>query len=140
MSLDKIEIETEYSEVLETINAPGLTLVFDELRLVKPVIYYIVSDEELLEVNINSLNHDYYTDIITFDYSDDEDIEQNEILISWDRVQENAIHHNQTKRQELHRVCIHGLLHLAGFDDQTDEEKLKMRSLETQFLDLHCST
>ena len=140
MSLDKIEIETEYSEVLETLNAPGLTLVFDELNLLKPVIYYIVSDDELLEVNINSLNHDYYTDIITFDYSDDEDIEQNEILISWDRVQENAILHNQTTRQELHRVCIHGLLHLAGFDDHTYEEKQKMRSLETQFLDLHCST
>ena len=140
MSLDKIEIETEYSEVLVTLNAPGLTLVFDELNLVKPVIYYIVSDDELLEVNINSLNHDYYTDIITFDYSDDEDIEQNEILISWDRVQENAILHNQTTRQELHRVCIHGLLHLAGFDDHTYEEKQKMRSLETQFLDLHCST
>ncbi len=140
MLLDKIEIESEFPEVLDLINVSGLSSVFEELQLTKPVLYYIISDEELLEVNISSLNHDYYTDIITFDYGDDDDIEQHEILVSWDRVKENAETHNQTSFQELHRVCIHGLLHLAGYNDESTEEKQKMRSLETQFLNLHCST
>lgn len=140
MLLDKIEIESEFPEVIDLINVSGLSSVFEELQLTKPVLYYIISDEELLEVNISSLNHDYYTDIITFDYGDDDDIEQHEILVSWDRVKENAETHDQTNFQELHRVCIHGLLHLAGYNDESTEEKQKMRSLETQFLNLHCST
>jgi probable rRNA maturation factor len=140
MLLDKIEIESEFTEVLDLINVSGLSSVFEELQLTKPVLYYIISDDELLEVNIESLGHDYYTDIITFDYGDDDDIEQHEILVSWDRVKENAVSHNQTNFQELHRVCIHGLLHLAGYNDESTEEKQKMRSLETQFLNLHCST
>jgi len=140
MLLDKIEIESEFTEVLDLINVSGLSSVFEELQLTKPVLYYIISNDELLEVNIESLGHDYYTDIITFDYGDDDDIEQHEILVSWDRVKENAVSHNQTNFQELHRVCIHGLLHLAGYNDESTEEKQKMRSLETQFLNLHCST
>ena len=140
MLFNKIEIDTVYSEVIDMMNTAGLENVFDALQISKPVIYFFVSDDELLEVNIDVLNHDYYTDIITFDYGDDSDIEQHEILISWDRIKENATTHLQTNHRELHRVCIHGLLHLAGYDDKTDEEKQKMRGLETQFLDLHCST
>jgi probable rRNA maturation factor len=140
MSLDKIEIQTEYEDLASKINTEGLTQVFETLALTKPVIYYFLSDEELLQVNISMLQHDYYTDIITFDYTDDHDIEQNEILISWDRVRDNAKTHGQSIHQELHRVCIHGLLHLAGYNDQTEQEKQKMRSLETHYLNLHCST
>ena len=140
MLFNKIEIDTVYSEVIDMMNTAGLENVFDALQISKPVIYFFVSDDELLEVNIDVLNHDYYTDIITFDYGDDSDIEQHEILISWDRIKENATTHLQTNHQELRRVCIHGLLHLAGYDDETDEEKQKMRGLETHFLNLHCST
>ena len=140
MSLNNIEIESEFPEVLDLISTLGLSKVFSGLMINKPIIYYFISDEALLEVNIASLSHDYYTDIITFDYGEDDDIEQNEILISWDRVKENAVTHKQTVFRELHRVCIHGMLHLAGYNDQTEEEKQKMRTLETQYLDLHCST
>ena len=140
MSLNNIEIESDFPEVLDLISTPGLSQVFSGLMINKPIIYYFISDEALLEVNIASLSHDYYTDIITFDYGEDDDIEQHEILISWDRVKENAVTHKQTVFRELHRVCIHGMLHLAGYNDQTEEEKQKMRTLETQYLDLHCST
>ena len=99
-----------------------------------------MTDEELLEINISSLNHDYYTDVITFDYSDDEDVSHNEICISVDRITENARLSNSTLSNELHRICIHGMLHLAGHTDDTKEAKNKMTSLENHFLALHCST
>jgi probable rRNA maturation factor len=140
MFLDNIEIVTKYKAAELMINQSALSKIIIELNLSKGVIYNIISDEELLQVNKQVLQHDYYTDIITFDYSDDEDIEQHEILISWDRIKENAAQFNQPLEQELHRVCIHGLLHIAGQNDITDEEKLKMRSLENHYLALHCST
>ena len=128
MSLDSISIETEYPEVLRVLDVVILQKAHLQLNLKKGVIYYIISDEELLAVNKSSLDHDYYTDIITFDYEDDEDIEDNEILISWDRVNENAITEGKTSVNELYRVCFHGMLHLAGFDDQTPQQKTRMRT------------
>ena len=102
--------------------------------------YVFCSDEYLLQMNKEHLNHDYYTDIITFDYTDDEDISHSEIMISLDRVKENATEHNESYLRELHRVCIHGMLHISGLDDQTDDEKQKMRLEENRILDLYCST
>jgi|TARA_B110000902_G_scaffold152945_1_gene175686 rRNA maturation RNase YbeY len=140
MSLDSISIETEYPEVLRVLDVVILQKVHLQLNLKKSVIYYIISDEELLAVNKSSLDHDYYTDIITFDYEDDEDIEDNEILVSWDRVNENAITEGKTSVNELYRVCFHGMLHLAGFDDQTPQQKTRMREQENLLLDKYCST
>ncbi|MFB1004284.1 MAG: rRNA maturation RNase YbeY [Bacteroidia bacterium] len=140
MSLDSISIETEYPEVLRVLDVVILQKAHLQLNLKKGVIYYIISDEELLAVNKSSLDHDYYTDIITFDYEDDEDIEDNEILISWDRVNENAITEGKTSVNELYRVCFHGMLHLAGFDDQTPQQKTRMREQENLLLDKYCST
>jgi len=111
-----------------------------DLGIKKPVIYYFVSDDEMLRVNKENLGHDTYTDIITFDYEEDKDIEHNEVLISWDRVLDNAKTFKKSIKNELHRVCIHGLLHLAGHNDRSNKEKQKMRSLEDKYLNLYCST
>jgi rRNA maturation RNase YbeY len=140
MLLNKIQLVSPYSEVESLLNIDSLTKVHNELNITKPTIFYFVSDDEVLEVNRESLSHDYYTDVITFDYESDEDIEENEVVISWDRIQDNSKVLNQTLHQELHRICIHALLHLAGYTDESADEKLKMTTEEDRFLNLYCST
>ena len=100
----------------------------------------LCDDGFLHNMNVKYLNHDTYTDIITFDYEEDLDVENNEVLISWDRVVENAKTFNECLKNELHRVCIHGLLHLAGHNDRSNKEKQKMRALEDMYINLYCST
>jgi rRNA maturation RNase YbeY len=92
-----------------------------------------LSDDELLEVNRMHLDHDYYTDIITFDYGKGNRI-SGELFISLDRVDDNAKALGIPPNQEEARVVAHGILHLLGFGDKTDEEKSIMRSLEDQVL------
>ncbi len=91
------------------------------------------SDNYILEVNRRYLNHDYYTDIITFDYNEG-DIVSGDLVISLDTVQSNSIEFNTAYREELHRVIFHGILHLVGFGDKTDEEEKIMRGLEDFWL------
>ena len=91
------------------------------------------SDEYLLEVNRKYLNHDYFTDIITFDYSEQETI-SGDLLISIDRVKENALLVNVGFREELFRVMVHGVLHLVGYDDTSDRLKAEMRVKENYYL------
>lgn len=98
--------------------------------------YIFCSDDYLLNINKNHLNHDYYTDIITFDNSDKEETIEADVYISIDRVSENAITHNTTIMNELSRVMVHGLLHLLGFNDKTDEEKRVMREKEDTYISL----
>ena len=93
------------------------------------------SDDYLLEVNREHLEHDYYTDIITFDYSDFP-VVSGDLFISVDRVKENATDFNVSFEHELHRVIIHGFLHLCGYFDKTNEDELLMRSKENQALSL----
>ena len=140
MSLNKIILQSPYSEVESMLNLDSLSQVHNELNIAKPTIFYFMSDEQVLEVNKESLNHHYYTDVITFDYENDEDIEENEVVISWDRIRDNSKVLNQALRQELHRICIHALLHLAGYADESIDEKLKMTAAEDRFLNLYCST
>jgi rRNA maturation RNase YbeY len=139
--LTRIEIKDYYGKLnLSALNKIGIEKTHIDLNIQKPVIYYFVNDQEIYEANKTSLGHDNYTDIITYDYEDDCDIEHNEVLVSWDRVLENSIKYNVSFENELNRVCIHGLLHLAGHDDQSNEDKEKMRTLENKFLALYCST
>ncbi len=93
------------------------------------------SDEYLLEVNRQHLDHDYYTDIITFDYSEFP-IVSGDLFISVDRVRENASDFKVSFEHELHRVIIHGFLHLCGYFDKSEEDELLMRSKENQALSL----
>lgn len=81
------------------------------------------------------MNHDYYTDIITFDLSKDKKAAlQAEIYISVDRVKENAVTHQSTIKIELHRVIFHGFLHLVGYSDKTKSQQLIMRKKENKLL------
>jgi len=89
----------------------------------------LCSDEYLLSVNRQFLNHDYYTDIITFDYCEGSKI-SGDLFISIDTVKENAKTYDAGFPQELHRVMIHGVLHLIGYNDHSDEEKREMKERE----------
>lgn len=95
--------------------------------------YTFVSDDEILRINQDYLKHDYYTDVITFDYSESEGI-KGEVYISLDTVRSNAQLLNQDFDKELYRVVAHALLHLIGFNDKTEVEKEQMRSEEDKCL------
>ncbi|SDK79881.1 rRNA maturation RNase YbeY [Catalinimonas alkaloidigena] len=97
--------------------------------------FIFMSDEALLQVNIDYLNHNYFTDVITFDYSEEEAIE-GDIFISIDRVLDNSKTQNTSFENELHRVMIHGVLHLLGMEDSTKPLKSLMRMQENVFLSL----
>jgi len=125
---------------LSAINLIALDKTHKHLKIKKPVVFFFIDDTQMLEINQNSLGHDTYTDTISFDYEEDADIEQNEVVVSWERLEENAITFRTSFADEVHRVCIHSLLHLAGQKDKTKDEKEKMRSLEDKFLNLYCST
>lgn len=96
------------------------------------------SDHYLTDLNKQYLDREYLTDIITFDYSEG-NLLSGDLFISTDRVKENALVFNALYTDELRRVMIHGLLHLAGLDDQTKEEKEKMRQQEDKYLELYAS-
>ncbi|MCI2081891.1 MAG: rRNA maturation RNase YbeY [Bacteroidales bacterium] len=87
------------------------------------------SDDYLLQVNRQYLKHDFYTDVITFDYCDGDTV-SGDILISVDTVLANSVTYDSSFPDELHRVIVHGLLHLIGFDDHTQEQTEKMREAE----------
>ena len=91
------------------------------------------SDEYLLQKNIEFLQHDYYTDIITFDYCQD-DIIMGDLFISKDRVLDNANQNNVSFENELHRVIVHGVLHLCGYKDKSESEEKLMREKEDFYL------
>jgi probable rRNA maturation factor len=98
--------------------------------------YIFCSDEDLRKINIQYLKHKTYTDIITFDVSDDPTHLEGEIFISVERVRENALKLNVPFEDELHRVLIHGVLHLLGYSDKTVSKKKEMRKKEDAYLSL----
>lgn len=95
--------------------------------------YLFCTDEKILEVNNKYLSHDFYTDIITFDYSEGNKI-SGDIFISLDTVCSNSQKYNTDFMEELHRVIIHGILHLCGIDDKTDIDANNMREAENNAL------
>ena len=106
-------------------------------KMVGELYYYFCSDEKLLEINRERLGHDFYTDIVTFPLTDCETVLSSEFCISIDRIKENAVTFGRSYESELHRVIIHGVLHLIGFDDLTDEEEQVMREQEEISLELY---
>lgn len=98
--------------------------------------YYFCSDEKLLEINRERLGHDFYTDIVTFPLTDCETILSSEFCLSVDRIAENAVTFGRSYESELHRVIIHGVLHLIGFDDHSEAEEKMMREKEEEALKL----
>ena len=121
--------EDEYRKwIFQTVN--------DEGKRVGEIQYIFCSDDCLLDINKRFLDHDYYTDIVTFPLSESDQVISGEIYISVDRVRENAANNSVDFGTELARVIIHGILHLIGYDDQTEEEKRVMRSKEDYYLTL----
>lgn len=96
--------------------------------------YYFCSDDKLLEINRERLGHDFYTDIVTFPLTDCETVLSSEFCISTDRIKENAETFSRSYESELHRVIIHGVLHLIGFDDHTEEDEKEMHEKEEESL------
>ena len=95
----------------------------------------LLSDNELLAINKSFLNHDYYTDIITFNYGEEKSIEA-ELYISIERVMDNSDSLKVAFENELYRVIIHGILHLCGFKDKTEKQKREIRLLEDKYLEI----
>ncbi|MBR5990046.1 rRNA maturation RNase YbeY [Prevotella aff. ruminicola Tc2-24] len=97
--------------------------------------YLFVDDEKILEVNNEYLGHDYYTDIITFDYTEGDTL-NGDLVISLDTVFTNANKFNKSYDEELHRVIIHGILHLCGLNDKGPGEREIMEAAEDKALDM----
>lgn len=104
-------------------------------RRVGEVGYMFVNDDKILEVNREYLGHDYYTDVITFDY-DEDDVVSGDVVISLDTVASNAHLFNKTYDDELYRVIIHGILHLCGINDKGPGEREQMEAAENKALAL----
>lgn len=127
-NIDSIEINPNTTEWLEK-------LITHEKKKLGKINYIFLTDDGLLKVNQDFLNHDYYTDIITFDYVKGKTISA-DIFVSLPRISENAITHSKDFTTELHRVLAHGLLHLCGYKDKTDEENKEMRNKEDFYLNI----
>ena len=104
----------------------------DEEKDIKSIHYIFCTDDFMLPINQKYLSHDDYTDVITFPYQ--ENPIEGEIYISLDRVLDNAKKYNKPAKDELLRVCIHGVLHLCGYADKTEGEKFNMRKIEDKYL------
>lgn len=115
-----------------------ITTVFrKEKKRLREIHYIFCSDDYLLEINRQHLQHDYYTDIITFGLSDPGQPIQAEVYISIDRVRDNARQLNYSIKEELHRVVFHGALHLCGYKDKRAKDQRIMRKMEDKYLRLY---
>ncbi|HLZ87602.1 MAG TPA: rRNA maturation RNase YbeY [Puia sp.] len=114
-----------------------VSLFKKEKTPLKEIQYIFCSDPYILEINRQFLHHDYYTDIITFDLSEENHPINAEIYISVDRVRENAGQFASSVKTELQRVILHGALHLCGYGDKTTSEEKEMRKMEEKYLALY---
>ena len=131
-------IEYQYIETQKLSNCDKISLslnniIEEEGWKIGELIYIFCKDDYLLEKNIQFLNHNTLTDVITFDYCKDK-IVTGDILISTERVSENSIIYNVNYLTELHRVMVHGLLHLLGYNDKNKKDTKTMREKENYYL------
>lgn len=106
-----------------------------EIKTLGDISIIFCSDNYILDVNLRYLHHDYFTDVITFDYCEGDKL-SGDLFISVDSVRENAIEFGTEFDEELHRVIVHGLLHLIGYDDHTPDDQKVMRAKEDYYLSL----
>lgn len=125
-NIDEITLNPGLSKWLES-------LILSEHKKIGDINYIFCDDEYLLKVNRDYLQHDYYTDIISFDYVKGKTI-SGDIFVSLPRVSENAESMSKDFESELHRVLAHGVLHLCGYKDKTDEEITEMRNKEDFYI------
>lgn len=134
------KIQFKYHEVKhrfkDSLNEKKILInIFEnEGHQLKRLTYIFCSDNYLLDLNIQYLQHDTYTDILTFDLSESGSAVVAEIYISIERVAENSTRYNISSDQELRRVMIHGILHLCGYNDHSGDEKVIMREREDYYL------
>ena len=127
-NIDEINIDPDVNKWLENI-------IMSEEKKVGGITYVFCDDDYLLKINQDYLKHDYYTDIITFDYVKGKTISA-DIFVSLPRILENTQLHSKDFKNEFHRVLAHGILHLCGYKDKTQEEILLMREKEDFYLNL----
>ena len=111
-------------------------LIISEDKKPGEINYIFCDDDHLLQVNKNFLNHDYYTDVITFDYVKGKTISA-DIFVSLPRIFDNASTLSKNFEDEFHRVLAHGILHLCGYKDKTEADEKQMRSKEDFYLSLY---
>lgn len=122
----KVKVKTWIKNVIQK---EGVS--FNEINFI------FCSDPYLKEINQAYLQHDYFTDIVTFDNSEEEGVLEGDIFISIDRIQENSLEFSITFDQELRRVLIHGVLHLIGYGDKSPDEQVHMRQKEDEYVSLY---
>lgn len=127
VSIPKIRRKLTSGWIKNTIDTEG--------KITGDISFIFCSDDYLLEVNRKFLQHDYFTDIITFDYVDNNHI-SGDIFISVDRVKENAVMFSKTFENELYRILIHGILHLLGYKDKEIRDKVLMTEKEDFYLNM----
>jgi probable rRNA maturation factor len=114
------------------------TVAGSEMKRLGDINIIFCSDPYILEVNLKYLQHDYFTDIITFDYCEGDKL-SGDLFISIDSVRENSVFYGTEFEDELNRVMVHGLLHLIGYDDHSDSDIAQMRAKENYYLELRRS-
>ncbi|WP_294221561.1 MULTISPECIES: rRNA maturation RNase YbeY [Chryseobacterium] len=130
-------IQFFYENLTESVNTDYIAwlkdLILSEEKKLGEINYIFCDDDYLLKVNQDYLQHDYYTDIITFDYVKGKTI-SGEIFVSLQRISDNASSLSRDYEEELRRVLAHGILHLCGYKDKTEEEEKQMREKEDHYL------
>ncbi|WP_313189679.1 rRNA maturation RNase YbeY [Sphingobacterium sp.] len=112
----------------------GATIKAEGFRRIGELSFVFCSDAYLLEINKQYLDHDTFTDIVTFDSSEEQGVIAGDIFISVERIRENAQKFHVSERDELHRVIIHGILHLCGYGDKGKRDKARMTEKEDHYL------
>lgn len=141
-SLNRIQftfINTKYKFTQKNVKKWLIEVAKKEKYTINYLSYIMCSNEKITEINIQYLKHNYPTDIITFDLSDQKYIIESEIYIGLDIIKQNAREHNSKIPDEFLRVLIHGILHLVGFDDKTNSQKREMRQNEEKYIELYKS-
>ena len=128
--------DTKFAFKHRLLNNRWLKMVAEsEIRRLGDIKIIFCSDTYILDVNMKYLQHDYFTDIITFDYCEKK-VLSGDLFISVDSVRENSVYYGTEFEDELNRVIVHGLLHLIGYDDHSEEDIKVMREKENYYLDL----
>ena len=133
MSLNYYFEEVKDFPISQHVNKWIENSILSEKKKAGEISFIFCSDEYLLKINKEHLDHDYYTDVITFDYVVDDEI-SGDIFISIDRIEENAKEYNVSFKDELNRIMIHGVLHLLGYKDKEKDEKELMTKKEDEYL------